>query len=181
MAEALFLAIASDTGWFAFSNTRPQTLRWAAKLMEAGVDTDRMYQRLYQNERVQRLLLQTRAQQSLQLFCGGRLAVMSLVKGDFELTGAKVPDTENLINIPLQIASVEVSLLLVEPQDCGPIRVSLRSKGSVDVAGFAEGFGGGGHARAAGLKLAGDLAGVREIIVAAMTQVLETASPSPRA
>ena len=95
-----------------------------------------MYQRLYQNERVQRLLLQTRAQQSLQLLCDNRLAVMSLRKTDFDQTGAKVPDTENLINIPLQIASVEVALLLVEPLDCGPIRVSLRSKGSVDVARF---------------------------------------------
>jgi phosphoesterase RecJ-like protein len=147
--------------------------------MEAGVDTDRMYQRLYQNERVQRLWLQTRAQQSLELFCDNRLAVMNLGKSDFEQTGAKVPDTENVINIPLQIASVEVSLLLVEPVDFGPIRVSLRSKGSVDVARFAERFGGGGHARAAGLKLAGDMVGVRQTIVAAMTQALEATCQRP--
>ena len=66
-----------------------------------------------------------------------------------------VPDTENLINIPLQIRTVEVSLLFTEPPDGGPIRVSLRSKGGVDVARFAEKFGGGGHARASGLKVNG--------------------------
>src|SRR5690242_15468941 len=76
MAVALFLAIASDTGWFQFSNTRPYTLRLAARLIEAGVDTDRLYQSLYQNERAERLALQTRALQSLELLMDGRLAVM---------------------------------------------------------------------------------------------------------
>ena len=84
---------------------------------------------------------------------GGRLAVMRVRKGDFDATRADVPDTENLINIPLQVRTVEVSLLFVEPRDGGPVRVSLRSKGQVDVARFAEQFGGGGHARAAGLRL----------------------------
>ena len=66
-----------------------------------------------------------------------------------------MPDTENLINVPLQIGEVEASILITEPIDFGPVRVSLRSKGGVDVAKFAEQFGGGGHARAAGLKMDG--------------------------
>ena len=158
IASALFLAIASDTGWFQFSNTRPQTLRLAARLMEAGVETDRMYQALYQNERAERVALHTRGQQSMQLLEGGRLAVITLRKKDFEETGAGVLDTENLINVPLQIRTVEVSALVVEPTDAaarGAVRVSLRSKGTVDVARFAETLGGGGHARASGLKLDG--------------------------
>jgi phosphoesterase RecJ-like protein len=175
IATALFLAIASDTGWFQFSNTRPQTMRLAATLMEAGVDTDRMYQLLYQNERPQRLALQTRAQESLELLADGRLAVMRIGREDFDRTGANVPDTENLINIPLQIRTVEVSILLVEPRDDGPIRISLRSKGSVDVAAFAEQFGGGGHARAAGLKLADTFAHAHDRVVAAMVGRLEQA------
>lgn len=168
MAVALFLAIASDTGWFQFSNTRPCTLRLAARLMEAGVDTDRMYQLLYQNERAERVALQTRAQQSLELLLDNRLAVMRVRKSDFAQTGANVPDTENLINIPLQIRTVEVSILLVEPKDPGPVRVSLRSKGQVDAARFAEQFGGGGHARASGLKLDGTLDQAHDRVVAAM-------------
>jgi phosphoesterase RecJ-like protein len=168
MATALYLAIATDTGWFQFSNTRPYTLRLAAKLMECGVDTDRMYQSIYQNERSQRLALQTQAQRSLELLEGGRLAVMHIAKEDFQNTGATVGETEQLINVPMQVASVEVSLLLVEPPDGGAIRVSLRSKGGVDVARFAEGFGGGGHARAAGLKMSGGLVDAENKVVEAM-------------
>ncbi|HWE01523.1 MAG TPA: bifunctional oligoribonuclease/PAP phosphatase NrnA [Tepidisphaeraceae bacterium] len=168
IGAALFLAIASDTGWFQFSNTRPYTLRLAARLIEAGVDTDRMYQLLYQNERAERVALQTRAQQSLELMLDHRLAVMRVRKQDFAETKANVPDTENLINVPLQIRTVEVSILLTEPADFGPIRVSLRSKGHIDVARFAERFGGGGHARASGLKIEGTLEQAHERVVAAM-------------
>ena len=88
MAAALYLAIVTDTGWFQFSNTRPYTLHLAARLMEYGVDTDRMYQSIYQNKRSQRLALQTQAQQSLELLEGGRLAVMRIARDDFARTGA---------------------------------------------------------------------------------------------
>jgi phosphoesterase RecJ-like protein len=172
MASALFVAIASDTGWFQFSNTRPYTLRLAARLMEAGVNTDELYQLIYQNERAERVALQTRAQQSLELLLDGRLAVMRVCKDDFEQTRANVPDTENLINIPLQIRSVEVSVLLTEPRDFGPVRVSLRSKGHVDVARFAEQFGGGGHARASGLKLDMSLQAAHQAVIDAMIRAM---------
>ena len=134
IATALYLAVASDTGWFKFSNTRPYTMRLAATLMEAGVDTDRLYQLLYQNERAERVSLQARAMQSLELLIDNRLAVMRIRKEDFAATRAHVPDTEDLINVPLQIATVEVSVLITEPLDFGPVRISLRSKGQVDVA-----------------------------------------------
>ena len=176
IASALFLAIASDTGWFQFSNTRPYTLRLAARLIEHGVNTDQMYQHLYQNERAERVRLQTRAQQSLELLMDGRLAVMRVAKQDFADSTASVGDTENLINIPLQIRTVQVSLVFVEPTEPGPIRVSLRSKGQVDVAKFAEQFGGGGHARAAGLKVDGSLQDVHDRVVKAMVDQLSTIS-----
>jgi len=170
IATALFVAIASDTGWFQFSNTRPFTMRLAATLMEAGVDTDRLYQLLYQNERAERVAIQTRAMQSLELLADGKLAVMTIRKQDFADSQANVPDTENLINVPLMIRTVEVSILITEPIDFGPIRVSLRSKGKLDVAKFAEQFGGGGHARAAGLKIHGaTIEGARKRVVEAAT------------
>jgi phosphoesterase RecJ-like protein len=154
IANALFLAIVSDTGWFQFSNTRPVTLRLAATLMEAGVDTDRVYQLLYQNERAERVALQAKGMQSLELLDNGRIAVMTLRKEDFAATQASVNDTENMINIPLQIRTVQVAVLFIDGPDGGPIRVSFRSKpGGLDVAAFAQQFGGGGHARASGLKL----------------------------
>jgi phosphoesterase RecJ-like protein len=170
IATALFLGIASDTGWFQFSNTRPYTFRLAARLIEAGVDTDALYKALYQNERAERVALQTRAQQSMQVLDDGRLATMRIRRSDFSDTRANVPDTENLINIPLQIRTVEVSLLFTEPVDGGPIRVSLRSKGAIDVARFAEQFGGGGHARASGLKLSGTLDDAYARVVGAMSE-----------
>ena len=173
IATALYLAITSDTGWFQFSNTRPHTMRIAADLMEAGVDTDRIYQLLYQNERPERVKLQTRAMHSMELLAGGKVAVMQVWKKDFEDTGANVPDTENLVNVPLQIASVGVSMLITEPRDFGPVRISLRSKGQLDVAKFAEQFGGGGHARASGLKMEG--MGMKEAhdrVVAALVQAI---------
>jgi phosphoesterase RecJ-like protein len=177
IATALYLAIASDTGWFQFSSTRPYTMRLAAKLMEAGVNTDRLYQLLYQSERPERLALQARAMQSMQLLADGRLAVLQVWKKDFEATKAIVPDTENLINVPLQIGSVEVSMLITEPGDFGPVRVSLRSKGKLDVAKFAEQFGGGGHARASGLKLEGlSMQEAHDRVVAALTAAIKTST-----
>ncbi len=172
IAAALFIAITTDTGWFQFSNTRPYTLRLAARLLEAGVNMDDIYKRLYQAERRERVRLQTRAMQSLELLAGGKLAVMTIRKVDFADTGASVPDTENLINVPMQIGSVEVSMLIAEPIDFGPTRVSLRSKGAVDVSKFAERFGGGGHARAAGFTLQKDTANTHGVVVAAMVAEL---------
>ena len=172
IATALFLALVSDTGWFQFSSTRPATLRLAAELMEVGVDTDALQQRIYQNERPQRLALHLRVQQSMQLLADGRLAVMRATANDFADVGAVPADTEALINVPLQIRTVAVSCLLTEPGDGGPIRGSLRSKGALDCAAFAQRFGGGGHARAAGLKFTGSLAEAYDAVVPALIAAL---------
>lgn len=165
IANALFLAIVSDTGWFQFSNTSPDTLRRSARLIETGVDTDHLYQLLYQNERAERIALQTRAMQSLELLAGGKVAVMQIRKQDFTETRSAVTDTENVINRPLEIRTVAMSILLVEPPEGGPIRISFRSKGQVDVAAFAQQFGGGGHARASGAKVEGSLQTAHDRIV----------------
>src|SRR6185436_15018458 len=125
-----------------------------------------------QNERPERVKLQTRAMQSMELLAGGKVAVMQEWKKDFEETGANVPDTENLVNVPLQIAQVAVSMLITEPRDFGPVRVSLRSKGQLDVAKFAEQFGGGGHARASGLKFELPFDQAHDRVVEAMVKTL---------
>lgn len=175
IAEALYIGIVSDTGWFAFSNTTPSTLRLAADLMHAGVNPDRMYQRLFQSEREPRLRLQARVQNSFQLLANGRLAVLTVRASDFIETHAAITDTENLINFPLQLASVEMCLLLTEtpPPDNQQIKISCRSKGSVDVAKFAEQFGGGGHARASGLKLPAPLDTASQTLITAALATLK--------
>ncbi len=160
MARAGFVAIASDTGWLQFSNTTPATLRRVADLMERGLDLDAMNRLLNQNERSARLRVQRIAMQNLRFAGGGRVALMSVSREEFAEAGAQVTDTENMVNLPLIAREVEVSVLLTEPPEGGAVRASLRSKSvrldgaaGLDCARFAERFGGGGHARAAGLRM----------------------------
>ncbi len=171
IAEALFVGIGSDTGWFRFSNTRPQTHRLAARLLEMGVDHTELYARLHQTERPAKLALLTRALDSLTLLAGGKAAVMSLTEQDFKDSGALEEETERLIDVPQQVKSIQVVALVTEssidppdspdtpdsPDGKQPLaRISFRSKpgpDAVNVADLAGQFGGGGHARAAGAKL----------------------------
>ena len=92
---------------------------------------------------------------------------------DFEATGTREDETENLVNEALRLASVETAMLLVEMPDA--VRVSLRSRDAVDVSAIAGRFGGGGHKRAAGLRVAGDIEQLKARLIAACTQALNAA------
>jgi len=156
IAEALFIGIASDTGWFRFSNTTARTHRLAARLLEAGVDQAALYRATEQTERPEKLELMARALASLRLVAGGRGAVMVLRGTDFAESGAHPDETERLVDLPQMIGSVETVALITEPADGGRTRISFRSKpgdGALDANELAGRFGGGGHARAAGAKL----------------------------
>ncbi len=157
--EGLFVGIASDTGWFRFSNTRPKTHELAARLLRCGVDHAGLYRQLEQAERREKLSLLIRALASLQLLSDGRAAVMVLRREDFIETGAFEEETERLIDIPQQIATIRVIVLISEKQvetEAGRrtvTRLSFRSKpgpNAINVADLASLYGGGGHARAAG-------------------------------
>jgi len=164
-AEALLVAITTDTGWFRFANTDGRCLRAAARLFEAGVHVDELYARLYQCDRPERLDLLRRALDSAELHHDGRIATMVLRRGDFNAARARLDETENFVNEPLRVGRVEVSILLVENPDC--VRISLRSRGHVDVAEVARSFGGGGHVRAAGLRAQEDVDQFKQRLVAA--------------
>ncbi len=156
-AQALAAAILSDTGWVRFSNTDGRALRAFARLLDAGATASELYERIYQADRLERLRLMGRVLDNLELHCEGRLAVMVLRKVDFQQTGARSDETENLINEAMRLASVEVAVMLVENQqqdgsDTVCVRASLRSRKKVDVARVAAQFGGGGHTRAAGFR-----------------------------
>ncbi len=154
IGQALYLGIASDTGWFRFSNTTSRTHELAARLQREGIDHADVYMRSEQADRPQKLALMSRALNSLQLIADGKAAVMTLRRTDFQETGAGDDETERFIDIPQLVGQVKVVALIVE-QD-GRVRLSLRSKpageGAVDVNKLASQFGGGGHARAAGAK-----------------------------
>jgi len=176
--DALFTGIASDTGWFRFSNVTPQTHRLAADLIAAGVNHTDLYARLEQAERPEKLKLLIRAVDSLEMIAGDRAAVMTLRAQDFVDSGARLEETERLIDIPQQVGSVQVIALITEAQtEQGPqTRISFRSKplpDAVNVADLAGQFGGGGHARAAGAKVDGPIDEVRPKIIAALTQAIE--------
>lgn len=161
IAECLFVGLASDTGWFRHSNTRPATHELAARLLRAGVDQARLYGALEQSQRPEKLKLIERALHSLTFFADGQAAMMVLRDADFHFAGARIDETEGLVDLPRQVAGVEVVALVCEspPGEDGArqaVRVSLRSKAgprAVNVAHVAQDLGGGGHARAAGIKI----------------------------
>jgi phosphoesterase RecJ-like protein len=154
-ATALFVGIATDTGWFRFSNADARTLRVAADLIEAGVDASGLYNTIYQQDSLPKVHLVARALAGLKLEADGQLAVMCLRQADFKATGADSTMTENLVNEATRLGSTEATLLFTEEPD-GVIRVNFRSKRRLDVSELARRFGGGGHVRAAGARLRGE-------------------------
>jgi phosphoesterase RecJ-like protein len=169
IAEALFVAVATDTGWFRFSNADSRVFCTCAELIEAGVKPMRIYDHLYLNFSYPRFRLMAGMLDKLELHLNGRFAAMQITRQDFERTGAAYSDTENLINESHRIDSVKVSALFIELKD-GRIRCSLRSRGPLDVSKIAAKFGGGGHTMAAGTFLPGPLENAKKLI---MTDVSE--------
>ncbi|MFP4356681.1 MAG: DHH family phosphoesterase, partial [Phycisphaerae bacterium] len=169
-ARALAVAIASDTGWMRFENTDARCLRALARLLDIGVRPDQLYSRLFQADRPQRLALQARALESIELHAEEKIGTMQLLAADFEKTGARSDETENLVNELLRVPQVEVAIMLIE--NGGNIRVNLRSRGSVDVSAIARKFGGGGHARAAGLRNQTPLPELKNQLLAEACQAL---------
>jgi len=169
IAEALFVAVATDTGWFQFSNTDSRVYRCCAELIDAGAKPTEIYHSLYQNFSHPRFKLMVAMLNTLQLHLDGRFATQHILQRDFQKTGATHKDTENLINECQQISTVEAAALFVELKD-GRIRCSLRSKGGVDVSKIAARFGGGGHKMAAGTFLPGPLENAKQLIMAEMNE-----------
>lgn len=153
LATALFTGIATDTGWFRYANTDSRTMRLASDLVASGVDVSCLYQTIYEQEPLPKLKLVAHLLNSIELRSDGRLAVMYLRKADFTRTGADPSMTEDLVNEAGRLAGTEVTLLFTEDDD--QVRVNLRSKGRLDVAELARRFGGGGHSRAAGVRIPG--------------------------
>lgn len=162
MAMGLFVAIATDTGWFRYSGTDARLLREVAELVDAGAEPPFLYRQLYQQYSPSRLKLMCRMLERLELHFSQRVAVQTILRRDFDETGSTGRDTENLIDECQRIGTVEVAVLLVELGDDEigrhkGFRCSLRSKGRVDVRKIAQKYGGGGHTMASGVNLAMDL------------------------
>jgi len=163
------VAVATDTGWFQFSNTNSRVYRCCAELIDAGANPTKIYHSLYENFSHERFQLTLAMLNTLQLHLDGRFATQHILQRDFQKTGATHKDTENLINECQRISTVEAAALFVELKD-GRIRCSLRSTGTVDVSKIAAKFGGGGHKMAAGTFLPGPLENAKQLIMAEMNE-----------
>lgn len=163
IATCLYTAVVTDTGSFAYSGTTEHTFALAQELVRAGADPVRIAQQVYFSNPVSKMRLLGAALSKLHQ--DGALTWMYVTREDFERCGAIEEDCEGLANWSLGIEAVEVALFFREKEN-GRFRVSLRSKGHVNVAAVAERFGGGGHKCASGCEVDGPISLAVERIVA---------------
>jgi phosphoesterase RecJ-like protein len=170
-AEALYVGIATDTGFFRFNSTSPQAHRIAAELLDQGVSPARCYQEIYERNSEAYTRLLGHALSDLRLDGDGAVVSVRLTRELVHGCGAADVDTSEITTSLLGMDHVQVALLFRE-LDGGRIKVSLRSKGDVDVHRLATRFGGGGHRNASGIVVEGELDGVlREVIDGAVALV----------
>jgi len=173
MATSLYVALVTDTGDFRYSNATPRAFAAAARLVAAGAAPHRIAEALWEQVPARVVRLQAAVLETLELLADGRIAVIACDAAMLERTGAFKQDTENLINIPRAIAGVQVAVFL-KALAPGEVKVSLRSRGALDVQRVARSFGGGGHTNAAGCTVPGTLPEVRARLLAALVPLLES-------
>ena len=155
IAEALYVAVVTDTGRFQYRNTTPKAFRLAAELVEAGADVHRVFQGVYESVQFAKLKLLARALERAQVYEGGGLVVSYLLRDDFHEVGAPEPYAEGIIDFLRAVEGADMAALIREPPRAdGPKRrVSLRaSTDQIDVSAIARAMGGGGHRQAAGFS-----------------------------
>ena len=156
IARALYIAVLTDTGGFRFTNTNPACLRVAARLVELGAAPEELYRAAYGRFHPRRFELLRESLATLAVHESGRVAWMIVPKQAYDRLGATVEDLEGFVDVPRDVAGVEVAVLFRTTAD-GRIKVSLRSLPPVDVNVIAVELGGGGHVRAAAAVVKGPL------------------------
>jgi bifunctional oligoribonuclease and PAP phosphatase NrnA len=179
LAEALYVALVTDTGRFQYANTTPKALRLAAELVEAGADVHRVFQSVYETVQLAKLKLLARALDRAQVYEGGGLVVSYLLRTDFGEVGAAEPYSEGIIDFLRAVEGAEMAALIREPPAPGrpARRVSLRSSSDeLDVSAIARASGdGGGHRQAAGFSSELEIPQIVEFI---RQQYLEARAPA---
>jgi phosphoesterase RecJ-like protein len=170
-AGALFAALATDTGWFRHRNTTAASFALAEKLVQAGADPTRLHEQIYEQNTLARQHLNGLVLSRIRLAEGGRVAYTEVRLADYAATGAIPQDTEDMVNCTRAIIGVEVGLFFLE-QPAGGVKISFRSRETVDVARIAEQFGGGGHRLAAGATLPTTLPEAQRRVLDAVRQAL---------
>jgi phosphoesterase RecJ-like protein len=171
MATAIYTGILSDTGSFRFSNTNQAAFAICEAMVARGVDPVSVARHVYGTYSLGRIKLLNLALDSLEISHNGYLSIMTVTREMFAETGTQSEDADGLINYARRIQNVKVAALIHELENGADVQgdrkrfhVSLRSDGCVDVARIASGFGGGGHAEAAGFSMESSLPELKRII-----------------
>jgi bifunctional oligoribonuclease and PAP phosphatase NrnA len=170
MAICLYTGLVTETNKFQEANTNPAALRAAALLVEAGVDPCDLGRSLYEENNLPQLKLLGASLSGIEVLHKGQVAVTVVTRQLLRQTGATVEDTEGIIRYVRSLRDVKVAIVFRE-QNNG-FKVSLRSKGNVDVNAVAVNFGGGGHKKAAGFFLEGSLSKVKKKVFSQVSKQL---------
>jgi phosphoesterase RecJ-like protein len=175
MATHIYVAILTDTGSFHYSSISPRTFDICRQTLEAGIDPVSIARTVFDSNNVGRLRLFGLVLSSIQLDTSGRLAVIYLDREMAHKAGGTYDDTEGLINLPLTVKEIQAVAFFKEWEN-GEYRVSLRSKGEIDVGQVAKGFGGGGHKNASGCTVPGPYAHARDLITGLVVDAIDRAA-----
>jgi phosphoesterase RecJ-like protein len=163
MATCLYTAILSDTGAFTYASTNADTFAVVHDLALHGASPARIARDVYFSNTVSKIRLLGTALSNLQ--CEGKLAWSWVTSSDMQSMGADAEDCEGVVNYLISIAGIESAVFLREVGGANEFRLSIRSKGKVDVSRVAEFFGGGGHRSASGCTIQGPLSVATERIL----------------
>ncbi len=172
VATALYTGLLTDTGGFRYANTSPQVMEIASTLLQAGVPGADLAEQLLERMSIGQMRMIQRGLSRLQFSDDSRVSWLWVTSEDLAETGASNEDLEGLVNYPRNIEGVEVGILFKE-NGTKSVKVSMRSGGLVNVAEIARSMGGGGHARAAGVRLTIPLADAMEQVIAQVRGALE--------
>ena len=171
ISTCLFTGIITDTGSFRFQNVTPNTLRVAAKLLEAGAPPAHISENVFENRTFAATCLLGHALSSSTQTSDGQIVWAHITAKDFREIGATDQDTEGVVNYVRGVRGAEVGVLFREMEN-GKIRVSLRARESVNVAEIASLFGGGGHRMASGCTVEASLADAEKAVIKAVQEAL---------
>jgi phosphoesterase RecJ-like protein len=180
IATHLYVGILTDTGSFHYSSITPRTFDICRQLVDAGVDPPRVARSIFDSNSLGRLKLFGSVLSTIELEDHGRLAIVFVDRAMAAAAGGTYDDTEGLINLPLTVKEIQAVVFFKEV-DADQYRVSLRSKGEIDVCAVAKQFGGGGHKNASGCSVNGSFAAVRADLVARLAGAIDRALGPARA
>ena len=172
IANCLYTGLSTDTGCFKFSSTTARTHIVAAKLMEAGARVEELNTLLFDTKPRERMEAERIARNHLEYHLDGRCALIYLTRDEIEQSKVDPADLEELTGLPISIEGVKVGLTLRQ-QPGGSYRISVRTAKGVDACAIARRLGGGGHTRAAGCELLGNLDNAKNAILAEVEAELD--------